>query len=178
MALITVAPGLRVSKKAEESLAAQHEVVRSFDKVVGEMGLLDRGSLTIGNGVLSYLSDRDFRGNNAAISPTYLILFPTYITDTTWQKFVILRHRGTDVWLREYPYADGNTLGQIRRANLATVADVPGMQEKKFARNVEQFTVETVGTSRVVLRIRAVTRQAKRPEACDITFQVVMRGGT
>lgn len=177
LALATVAPALRVSKKAEESMSAQHEVVRAFDQVIGEMSLLDRGGVTVGNNVISYLSYRDFRGNNPVLNPSQLQI-SSFQAHTPWQKFVVLRHRTNSIWRREYPYADGANMGRITRAALPGIADLAGMQEKKFARDIEEFTVETVGSSRVIFRVRSVTRKASRPEACDVTFQVVMRGSS
>lgn len=177
LALLTVAPGIRISKKAEESMSAQHEVVRAFDRLVGEMSLLDRGGVTVGDGVLSYLSNREFAGANPPLAPAQVQLF-SYRTQPEWKKFVILRHRGRDIWIREFPWPDGQQIGRIRRADLPAVADLVGLQEKKFAQDIEQFTVETAGTSRVIMRVQAVARRWEKPEACDVTFEVVMRGGT
>lgn len=178
LTLGALVPGLRVSRQAEESIAAQREVVLAFDRLMAEMALMDRCSLSTAEGCLSYLSHRPYSGANSLLDVEQLDLFGFASLQSVWRKVVVLRHRDGRIFQREFPYDMGSSLARVKPAKLVEVGDHPGAQEKSFARDVEAFEAIPLGTSRVQIRVRSVYRGAKRPEACDITFQVVMRGGS
>jgi prepilin-type N-terminal cleavage/methylation domain-containing protein len=177
LALGTIIPGFKITKQAEESIATQREVVLAFDRLVAEMSLLDRATVSVAADTLSFLSDKPYRGPNAIIDDQYLDDLGTTTTGRTWLKNVVLRRRNGELWRREHPYTKGEGLFQIKSAYLPLVADASGVAEKIFAKNVEEFEAITAGHSRVVVRVRSVFRDAARPSACELTVQIQMRGG-
>ncbi len=172
-----MSPGLKVSRQAEESIAAQREVVMAFDQLMAELALMDRSSLSTADGALAFLSHRPYRGDNGLLDVNQLEVFGFASLQSQWQKFVVLGLRDGRITRREFPYDLGSTLARVRPDRLDEVLDQPA-QEKPFARDVEAFEATPVGTSRVQIRVRSVHRGAKKPEACDVTFQVAMRGGS
>jgi hypothetical protein len=169
-------PGMKVTKQAEESIASQREVVLAFERLMAEMSLMDRAGVTVGPECLSFLSHEPYWGNNPLLALDEVQRYGYLSRHTAWQKFVILRLRDGRLWRREAPYDGGHALARVRPDRLLGVADVSNRQEKVFAREVEEFIARTVGPSRVQMRIRSVHRGARRPESCDMSFEIVMRG--
>ncbi len=169
-------PGLKISRQAEESIASQREIVLSYEKLFAELELMDRLSVTTMDGGLSYLSHRSYSGTNPVLDPTEMTVFGFSSLRSVWKKFVVLRLRDRRLLKREYPYAGGSVLARVNSDDLLNVADSPGREEKVFARDIEEFKAGTVGLSRLEIRLRSVNRGARTPEACDVTFQIAMRG--
>ena len=164
LALGAVAPALKITRDSEERLAAQREVVLALDR------------LTVAPNAILYVSDLDYTGSNPAITPSYWTDLHSRSRYHTWRKSVILRRRDGQLWRREYPYQFGADLFRLDPAYLEPVADVSGMAEKNFCQNVELFDVELVGRSRVLLRLRSVFRDGRKPASCEIQAQIQMKG--
>lgn len=177
LSLGTIVPAYKVTREAEESLSSQREVVLAFDRLVAEMGLLDRASVSSAEDTLAFLSDQEYRGANSELADSLLDDLNVATPDRIWRKFVVLRRRGGDLWRREYPYTKGNALFQIIGDELPMVGDSTVLQEKIYTKNVERFEVTPAGASRVRLTIRSVFREGARPTACELNLQVQMRGG-
>lgn len=177
LAFSTVVPGLKITKEAEESIAAQRQVILAFDRLLAEVSLLDRASASSAPGSLSYLSDKPYRGSNTAIDPLFLEDLETVSRDRTWAKHVVLRQRDGHLWRREYPYSGGGEIRRIAPAQLEVLADIQPIAEKIFAKNIESFETVSAGRSRIYLRIRSVYRENRKPVACQLTLQLQMRGG-
>ena len=177
LALGAIVPSYQVVREAEESLSAQREVVMAFDRMVAEMDNLDRASVTVAPGALSFLSDQDYHGANPLLADSKLADLGLSNRDRSWKKIVIYRHRDNQLWRREHPYDKGAAIWQMQPEHLPAVADVPNVQEKIYAKNVELFEPEVAGRGRVAIRIRSVFRQAAKPAACELNLQVQMRGG-
>ena len=169
-------PGLKVTKQAEESIAAQREVVLAFERLMAEMSLMDRLGATPGQGCLSFLSHQEYRGSNPELDIADVQLYSCSTPSTIWKKFVVLRLREGRIWRREFPYDGQTVLARVKPDRLIGVADLANRQEKVFTREVEEFDASLVGQSRVRLRIRSVFRSGRRPESCDMQFEIVMRG--
>lgn len=169
-------PGMKVSRQAEESIASQREVVLAFERLLAEMSLMDRSGVSVAPGCLSFLSHQDYRGNNPLLPNDDVQRFGYLSLHSSWHKFVILHLRDGKLWRREAPYDGDRALARIFPERLPAVAQVTGRQEKVFAREVEDFSARTLGTSRVQMHLRSVHRGGKWPESCDMSFEVVMRG--
>ena len=163
LALGAVAPALKITRDSEERLAAQREVVLALDRLTAELTFLDRALVTVAPNAILYVSDLDYTGSNPAITPSYWTDLHSRSRYHTWRKSVILRRRDGQLWRREPAY-------------LEPVADVSGMAEKNFCQNVELFDVELVGRSRVLLRLRSVFRDGRKPASCEIQAQIQMKG--
>ena len=170
-------PGIKVSQQAQESIAAQREVVLTFDRLISEMSLMDRASVSIAPGVVSFLSDKSYGGSTPALTSTSLKPLNLVSPYTTWQKFVLLRHRNGQLVRREWPYAGGSALSQILPPQLPILADLPGVPEKVFAHGVEDFEVQSIGAAGLSIRLRSVQRGSVKAEACEINLILTMRGG-
>jgi hypothetical protein len=177
LALGTIVPAYKVTREAEESLSSQREVVLAFDRLVAEMTLLDRASVSACTDTLAFLSDAEYRGSNPALADDSLDHLGVSTPERSWRKFVVLRHRGGQLWRREYPNSLGTELVQILADKLPGAGDAVGMQEKIYAKNVEVFEATPAGASRVLLKIRSVFREGAKPAACELNLQVQMRGG-
>ena len=177
LTLSTVVPGIKISNRAESALAAQKEVVLAFDRLIAEMGLMDRASFSFDNGALSFLSHKPYGGSNTEVPDSFLQLSSASSLNTTWEKHVVLRHRETSLFRQEYPYNKGGELSRIAPDQLLSFADTPDTQRKIFAHNIEHFETLTVGHSRIAIMLRSVDRSNARPEACQISYQLSMRGG-
>lgn len=177
MAIGTVIPGLKITQQAEQSVSAQRQVVLTFDRLVAEMSQMDRASVTTDNGVLSYLSDLPLAGNTAPLADDDLLDLSYASPERQWLKHVVLRHRGGQLWRREYDYQKGLAVYPIHPDSLLVLADTPGVAEKIFCKNVELFEALPTGMSRVQVTIRSVYRQAEHPTAAEATMQIHMRGG-
>lgn len=175
LALGTIVPAFQVTRRAEENIAAQREVILAFDRLLTEMGMLDRATVSTAANTLSFLSDEVYSGPNGPIDNADLIDLGLQ-TDVSWNKYVILRHRDNNLYRREFEYQHGQQIFQIDPDKLADWADGPGVAEKIFAKNVELFEAEEAGLTRVYLKIRSVFRNGKKPEACQLTLQIQMRG--
>jgi hypothetical protein len=169
-------PGLKVTRQAEESVASQREVVLAFERLMAEMSLMDRVGVTAGPGCLAFLSHEVFRGTNPLLELDELQVLGFATATTVWTKWVVLRLRDGRLWRREFPYDGGNSLARVRPDKLVVVADQPDRQEKVFCREVEEFSAHTLGQSRVLLKLRSVHRGANKPQSCDMSFEIVMRG--
>ena len=176
LALGAVAPALKITRDSEERLAAQREVVLALDRLTAELTFLDRALVTVAPNAILYVSDLDYTGSNPAITPSYWTDLHSRSRYHTWRKSVILRRRDGQLWRREYPYQFGADLFRLDPAYLEPVADVSGMAEKNFCQNVELFDVELVGRSRVLLRLRSVFRDGRKPASCEIQAQIQMKG--
>ena len=176
LAFATIVPAIRINKDAEESIAAQRQVVLAFDRLMAEMSTLNRATVSSAPGCLSFVSTQPYRGTNAVIDSSHWDDL-LHTTDRAGRKTVFLRHRDNNLWRQEYPYQFGRDGHRILGADLTVLADRPGMQEKIFTKNVEGFEVGIAGRSRVYLQIRCVFRESKRPAACELHFQTQMRGG-
>ena len=177
LALGTIVPSVKVTREAEQSLESQREVVLAFDRLVAEMVVLDRASISSEDNALAFLSDEDFRGSNGPLPDANLVDLGVATPDRVWQKYVILRLRQGQLWRQEYPYTHGSSLFQVSADKIALLADLPGRQEKIFAKNIELFEAVPAGRSRVLLRIRSVFRKAAKPVASELELQIQMRGG-
>ena len=175
LALGTIVPAFQITRRAEENIAAQREVILAFDRLIAEMGMLDRATVSTSPNTLSFLSDEIYSGLNGAIPDADLVDLGLQ-TDVSWNKYVILRHRDNNLYRREFDYQHGQQIFQIDPDKLTTWADGPGIAEKIFAKNVELFETEEAGLTRVYLKIRSVFRNGKKPEACQLTLQIQMRG--
>jgi hypothetical protein len=169
-------PGLKVTRQAEESIASQREVVLAFERLMAEMSLMDRVGVTAGVSCLSFLSHQSYRGTNPLLELEDIQLFGFSSAHSHWRKFVILNLREGRLWRREAPYDGDTTLARIRPDRLQGVAEVANRQQKVFTKGVEEFSASFLGQSRVRLKLRSVFRTAARPESCDMTFEIVMRG--
>lgn len=172
-----IVPGFRITKNAEESVAAQREVILAFDRLTAEVSMLDRASLSVAPGAMSFLSDKPYTGPNPVIDDTLLEDLGVVARDRTWTKQVILRQRDGELWRREYPYLKGGELWKILPDELEAIADTVPIAEKIYAKNVELFEVESAGRSRVRMKVRSVFRDNRKPVACEMTLQLQMRGG-
>lgn len=177
LALGTIVPSIKVTREAEQSLESQREVVLAFDRLVAEMVMLDRASVSSEDSALAFLSDQAYRGNNSAVPDTNLVDLGVDTPDRSWRKNVVLRLRQGQLWRQEYPFTHGTSLFQIASDKIAPLADSPGRQEKIFAKNIELFEAVPAGRSRVLLKIRSVFRKAEKPVACELELQIQMRGG-
>lgn len=177
VALAVIVPAMKVTREAEQSTTAQRQVVLALDRLVAEMTEMDRATVTVDSGCLSYLSHKPYTGSDPALPATSVEMLGFRSLHDVWQKFVILRHRNGKLWRREHPYSQGSELSRILPAELLSEADQGGVGEKSFANDVELFEAEEVGSSRVSLRLRSVNRDGERPQACEITLQIRMRGG-
>ncbi len=173
-----LAPALKVSRAAEQSTAAQREVVLALDRLVAEMSLMDRATVTTAPGSVSFLSSKPYTGTNTELADPSLDILGLASPYEVWQKFVVLRLRNGDLMRREYPYSKGGELARILPLQLEIVADQVGVAEKIFAKEIETFDAVEVGSSRIALQLRSVQRQANAPAACEVTLQIQMRGGT
>lgn len=176
LALSSVAPALKITRNSEERLSAQREVVLALDRLTAEMNFLDRALVTVAPESILFVSDEVYNGPNLAINSSNWIDLHNTSRFHTWQKAIILRRRDGQLWRREYPYEFGSNLFRLDPTTLETIADVGGIAEKNFCQNVEEFQVELVGRSRVLLRLRSVFRNAKKPASCDIQVQIQMKG--
>lgn len=178
LALGAIVPAIKVTQEAEEAVDSQREVVLAFDRLVAEIAMADRATLTVVPEALSFLSRVKYRGTNPALPEAQLVDLGFATPDHTWEKFVVLRKRGDALWRREFPYNKGQALFQISSDRLLSVADAPNRQEKIYAKNVEVFEATTAGSTRVQLKVRSVFRHSRRPAACELNLQIQMRGGT
>jgi hypothetical protein len=177
IALGVIVPALKVTHDAEQSTVSQREVVLALDRLSAEMSVMDRATVTTAPGCFSFLSSRPYGGSNAALADPSLDMFGLTSPHDTWRKHVFLRLRDGQVFRREFPYAKGAALSRVVPAQLHVLADQLGVAEKTFAKNIEAFEATEVGSSRLVLQIRSVQREAAKPTACEVTLQIQMRGG-
>ena len=94
LALGAIVPAMKVTMAAETSLASQREVVLTFDRLVAEMGVADRASLSTAGSALSFLSPNEYRGSNPAIADSKLNDVGFKTPDRIWRKTVLLRQKG------------------------------------------------------------------------------------
>lgn len=177
LALGAIVPAIKVTFEAEESIESQREVVLAFDRLVAEMGMADRATLTVLPEALSFLSRLEYRGSNPPISDSDMLNLNFSTPDHIWHKMVVLRRRNNHLWRREFPYTKNQALYQVLPDKLLAIADHTDRQEKIYVKNVELFDVTTAGSNRVQLKIRSVFREAHRPAACELNLQIQMRGG-
>ncbi len=178
LALGAIVPAIKVTQEAEKSVDSQREVVLAFDRLVAEIAMADRATLTVIPEALSFLSRLEYRGSNPTLLDNQLVDLGFSTPDHTWRKFVVLRRRGNALWRREFPYDKGQALYQVSADSLPSIADAPGRQEKIYAKNVEVFEATTAGSTRVQLKVRSVFRESQRPAACELNLQIQMRGGS
>lgn len=176
LAFGAIAPGLRVTKEAEEDTASQREVVFAFDRLFQEMSLMDRASVSHSTGNLAFLSKAPYSGLAVPIPDSDLDIQGLSSLEV-WRKHVLLHLRDKTLWRREFSYTKGRQIGPMVPDMLEYYGELGSVAEKTFARNIEHFESSSVGRSRVAIRVRSVHRGAKRPEACEVTMQVSMRGG-
>lgn len=177
LALGAIVPAMKVTMDAETSLASQREVVLTFDRLVAEMSVADRASLSTGGDALSFLSPHEYQGSNPVIPDSKLNDVGFKTPDRIWRKTVVLRQKDDQLWRLEFPFDKGNALFQVLPQELASVADAAGRQKKLLAKNVELFEASTAGSNRVLLKIRSVYRNSQKPAACELLLAVQMRGG-
>ena len=177
LAFGAIIPCVKITRQAEQDVAAQREVILAFDRLTSEMHRLDRATVTLLPGVVSFLSDEEYRGNNPPVDPADLVSVQYTSPDHIWRKLVILRKRGTDLFRREFPYALGPQIFQVLPTSMPTLADDPSFNEKIFARNIEFFEAEAAGRTRVLMKIRSVYREGAKPVSCTLNLQIQMRGG-
>jgi prepilin-type N-terminal cleavage/methylation domain-containing protein len=177
LAFGAIVPSFKITRQAEQNLAAQREVILAFDRLTAEMSRLDRASVMAVPDALTFLSDQEYRGTNPAVPDADLAPVGYTSPDLVWQKLVILRRRGTNLYRRELPYTKGAEIFQVVPASLPTLADSGSYTEKIFAKNVEYFEADTAGRSRVLMQIRSVYRKGKKPVSCELDLQIQMRGG-
>lgn len=177
LALGAIVPALKVLLDAEESIASQREIVLAFDRLVAEMGMADRASLTVVPQALGFASALPYRGNNPPLADDEMLDLNFSSPERVWRKNIVLRQRGNQLWRREFPFSKGQDLYQILPDKLPLIADSPGRQEKIFAKNVEFFEATTAGSTRVRLRVRCVFRDSRRPASSELDLQIQMRGG-
>lgn len=178
LAFATIMPGLKITREAEQSLSAQKEVLLALEDLHRELSLTERLGVSVAPECLSFLSTERVDPVNPAIPDSELDIIPGRVSADTFLKHVVLRLRDRRIKRREFPYAKGQEICPILPVSLLTVADNPAFAEKTFCEDVEYFEAVPVGGTRVAVTIRSVHRDADKPQACQMTMQISMRGGT
>lgn len=176
LALGVVMPGIKVSKQAEEDLASQRQVVLAFDRLFAEMSLMDRASVSHSDGNLSFLSNKPFAGGGAEVPDTSLEVL-SMGSPKVWTKHVLLHLKDRTIWRREFNYLKGNQIARIMPDKLDILGNAVDVPQRAFVNDVEAFVVDSVGRSRIAVKLRSTNRHAGKPESCEVTMQVGMRGG-